>query len=306
MRIELSDTGVGIAPDEIDRVFDAFEQTRAGMRHATGTGLGMAISRQLTRMLGGDLTVTSQPGVGSRFLFTFVGQAAQSDPPKPLSVRVSPRVVQLEPGALPPRVLVADDIASNREVLRELLEQSGFVVVESSSGCEAVQRVGREEFDVVLLDRHLPDMDGLTATRAIRMMPAGEETGILVVSADVLDTSEAAWRAAGADGFIAKPVHHDDLLDRIGGMLNLSYVNVAPVPREESDSPSSAEALATLPPPLREALVLATESGDIALLRDLIGQRISPTHPETGRRLLELAERFDYAAILKRLKTRGS
>ena len=91
--------------------------------------------------------------------------------------------------------------------------------------------MGREEFDVVLLGRHLPDMDGRTATRAIRMMPAGEETGILVVSADVLDTSEAAWRAAGADGFIAKPVHHDDLLDRIGGMLNLSYVNVAPAPR---------------------------------------------------------------------------
>ena len=131
---EVTDTGSGIAPEELGQVFGAFAQTQSGQRHGGGTGLGMAISRELARKLGGDVTVVSQLGVGSTFRFTFVAAVVPSASGVPALAASARQVIGLKTGGPPPTALVVDDTESNRELLRDLLEAVGFVVREAADG----------------------------------------------------------------------------------------------------------------------------------------------------------------------------
>ncbi|GAB3732245.1 hypothetical protein GCM10028794_09130 [Silanimonas algicola] len=208
--VEVEDTGIGMDAAQCERVFLRFEQgDDSTTRRFGGTGLGLYISRQLSRQMGGDLTASSQPGVGSRFLLTLPmgcpaiwqeeGDALPAtDAARPIAV---PR--------LRGRVLVADDVDDLRSLLRASIEATGAEVVEAANGREALDRLADATPDLVLMDMHMPVMDGREAIATMR--GDGCRLPVYACSADVMADDVAGFIAAGCDGALAKPIDNSAL-----------------------------------------------------------------------------------------------
>jgi PAS domain S-box-containing protein len=202
VRVEIEDTGIGIEQAELPRLFEMFEQVdRSITRRFGGTGLGLAICRQLVGMMAGRIGVTSAPGVGSTFWFELPLELPRSSTtPAKLD---QTGTVAIRPG----RILVVDDTPTNRLLLQALLREQRQEVVLAADGVEAVDHAAREVFDLILMDIHMPRLDGLAAARAIRT-GGGPNAGTVIVAltADVMEDSRAACAAAGMDDHLGKPV----------------------------------------------------------------------------------------------------
>ena len=162
----MQDTGVGIAPDEIERIFDPFVQQRSSRTPSEGTGLGLAISRKFVQMMGGDITVRSDVGKGSTFKFDILvdlADRAEIETEKPVR-----RVIGLEPGQPAYRTLVVEDNPGNRALIVKLLRFAGFEVHEAVNGQEAIEQYEKRQPDLIWMDMRMPVMDGYEATRRIR------------------------------------------------------------------------------------------------------------------------------------------
>jgi len=197
------DTGCGIAPEQIDSIFDSFEQASAGdTRRYGGTGLGLAISRRLAQVMGGDLRVSSAPGEGSTFTLTVrVEVVAQG------RATVVEPVVRRAPVSLQGRsVLAVDDHEVNRRILGLLLEPHGCRLTLVENGAQAVEAAGVEVFDAILMDMQMPVMDGLEATRRIRAGGPNAATPVIALTANAMDVHRAAWDSAGVHAFLTKPI----------------------------------------------------------------------------------------------------
>ncbi|HEX7760133.1 MAG TPA: PAS domain S-box protein [Caulobacteraceae bacterium] len=215
LRVEVADTGVGIPADRRDQLFQRFSQLDNSIhRDYGGTGLGLAICRRLSELMGGGVGVESEVGQGSTFWFTITAPAAEPAKPEPREI---PTEAVAEPGG---RILVVDDVAVNRELVRIMLDPFGHECVEAASGAEAVEAALHSPFDLILMDLQMPGMDGLAATRAIRACDgANRDTPIVALSANVLETHLAACRDAGMDDHIAKPISPADLLGKVAAWL---------------------------------------------------------------------------------------
>ena len=200
IRVAVTDSGIGIAPDKIDALFERFTQADASTtRVYGGTGLGLAICQRLIEMMGGEIGATSQPGRGSTFWFEVPLIAAE-----PQDV-MSDDVVEGLPDGL--RVLMADDAPANRELVRVLLEAWGVDLTTVCDGAEAVQAAAKGEYDLILMDVHMPVMDGMDACRAIRALGSeAAATPILALTANVQPEQVEACHAAGMDGHAGKPI----------------------------------------------------------------------------------------------------
>lgn len=302
--IEVADTGPGILPAELERIFQPFEQSRTGENHG-GTGLGLTISRQLARMLGGEISVTSRIGIGSTFRFAFQAVALPHLEKTPQSVPDSRQILKLAPGSAPPMILIVDDITANRDLLRLPLEEAGFATRQAVDGSEAVRLAGTLHPDLILMDLRMPVLDGLAATREIRKLPTGASPRILVVSAGVLEISESEWRSAGADGFLGTPVRHSELLSRVGSLLQVALIEdetrpgSGSGPGAETGIPASLFAAAgRLSEELREQIIAATEVGDVTSLRRMIHEQVCPIDAALGQALSQWVASFDYLALL--------
>lgn len=222
--VEVNDTGIGIEPSRIEPMFDPFTQADASItRRFGGTGLGLAISRKLARALGGDLTATSQPGVGTTMIFTFATgslegvrllEAAELAGPAPVHTPVRTR--WRIPSA---RVLVVDDGAENRELLSLVLAEQGLWIEEAENGQAALDKLAAGSFDLVLMDMQMPVLDGFAATRELRRR--GLRVPVVALTANAMKGFEDEVLAAGCDGYLTKPVDIDallqDLAQRLGG-----------------------------------------------------------------------------------------
>jgi len=216
VRFTVTDTGIGIPADRLDRLFQSFSQVDASTtRKYGGTGLGLAISRRLAELLGGRIWVESQPGVGSRFSFTLGGALAlaASPPPVPERLAASPEAPD---GRLadrhPLRVLVAEDNIVNQKVVLAMLAHLGYRADIAFDGAEAVDAVRRVPYDVVFMDLQMPELDGFGATRQIvSEHPAGMRPRIVALTANAYDEDRDACIAAGMDDYVSKPLKTETL-----------------------------------------------------------------------------------------------
>jgi signal transduction histidine kinase/CheY-like chemotaxis protein len=213
LRFAVRDTGIGIAPDRLGRLFNSFEQADASTsRQYGGTGLGLSIARRLAQMMGGEVGVDSRPGAGSTFWFT----ARVSCPEQPTAPAGAPG-----PDALPPpaaaaprslRVLVVDDNEVNLLIAREMLRSAGLSVETADNGAQALSRLSDTSFDMVLMDMQMPVMDGLEATRRIRQQPGLQRLPVLAMTANAMAEDRERCLRAGMDDVLVKPIAPADLI----------------------------------------------------------------------------------------------
>jgi len=297
LRVEVEDTGPGISADEQGKLFRHFEQTKTGQQAGTGTGLGLAISREFVRLMGGDITVSSQVGKGAVFVIDVplkVGeaQAVQTNDN-------TQHVLQLQPGQAKCRVLIADDIENNRELLAQFLGPVGFEIRLATDGEEAVKEFVQWRPHLILMDFRMPVMDGHEAIRRIRAGAGGKEVKIIAVTASAMDENRQELLAIGADDFIGKPLKETELFEKIHTHLGVEYVyahrSAAVVPVQVAEF--TAESLAGLPEDLihlmREAIIRADLDGLLEKIRE-----VETRDPVFAQELRRLAEQFEYQKLL--------
>jgi signal transduction histidine kinase/DNA-binding NarL/FixJ family response regulator len=216
LRIEVTDTGIGIPDQVVGNLFTKFTQADQSVaRRFGGTGLGLAISRQLVEAMGGKIGVESRPGAGSKFWLTLRLAVAVA----PTSQALAAQALAAPPPSAAPksgsgkRVLLAEDILINQIIAIEMLKSAGYAVDVADNGIEAVDAVQHQPYDVVLMDVHMPSMDGLDATRKIRELPAPRgRVPIVALTADAVAGVREQYLAAGMDDFLSKPFNRKELL----------------------------------------------------------------------------------------------
>ena len=228
--ISVSDTGIGMDEAACARLFEAFNQADGSTtRQFGGTGLGLAISRRLARLMGGDIVVRSIPGKGSIFDFTFIAAAAERGETLLAAVQTAPSGVSHLRGA---RVLLTDDNAVNRQVVRMFIQPQGALITEATNGQEALDALGREPFDLLLLDVHMPVMDGVETIRRIRESRSGwRSMPVIALTADAMAGDRERLIALGMSGYVSKPIEQSELLSAIAMALGGSVAS-AGVPAE--------------------------------------------------------------------------
>ncbi|WP_310494007.1 PAS domain S-box protein [Dechloromonas sp.] len=258
-RFSVSDTGIGIRPEDTARLFNAFEQLDSSTtRRFGGTGLGLAIARHLAELMGGEVGVESTPGVGSRFWITArLGVARDEAAPIPENV---------QQGQLKGRVLVVEDERINRDIAVELLTSVGLEVVTAENGLLAVDRYKQSNFDLILMDIQMPELNGLDATRQIRTLENGASIPIIALTANAFDADRENCIEAGMTDFLAKPVYPDALYTLLAKHLPATAVarRATALPqREVIEEQASAHALLQQ----IDALCKLLSTGDIEATR---------------------------------------
>lgn len=216
---EIEDTGPGIPEKDIDKLFRKFGQTEAGIKEG-GTGLGLAISQQYAKFMGGMITVKSEEGKGACFTLTIDIENGKEPVKEENQKR---RVIGLKPGQKPYRILIADDRAANRELLRIMLTTAGFEVEEAQNGNEAIAKFKVWSPDLILMDMRMPVMDGYEAIRGIRAIEE-KKTPIIAVTASVFHEDRQVAQETGADAYLRKPFREYELFERIESCLAVQYL----------------------------------------------------------------------------------
>ena len=306
LMIKVKDTGAGISDDDMGQIFDSFQQGGSGVK-AGGVGLGLAISSRLAEIMGGKITVISQVDKGSCFRF---------DVPLKLAAEVAGqdklehcRVVGLEPGTGPFRILVVDDVPVNIALTYSLLRPVGFEVAEATNGVEALDVFKQWSPHAVLMDMRMPVMDGYEATRRIKSTEAGRATSVIALTSSVFEDSKKKIMATGVDGYISKPIRKEELLEVLRKCLGLRYVftdepdKIHGHPKPARMISKAPEVMVALPKELIHAMLQAVEEGEIDHLSGLIVE-VEKLDSVTARVLKSLVDRFDYERLGQWLKER--
>jgi CheY-like chemotaxis protein len=254
--------------------------------------------------MGGDLTVTS---IGSRgSIFRFEVPIERGDSGVVTRKGAPRRVTAILAGQKVPRILVVDDQLENRDWLMKLLRLVGFSVECAKNGEEAIRSWDEWNPALILMDIHMPGMDGLEATRRIKTDPRGKKTVIIALTASAMDDNRRTAYQSGVDDFVTKPCHEDDLLEKMRAHLNIAY-GYEKISGNESDPVAgaaalSAERLGQLPQELIKELQNATLSGDKYLLDKLILKVREAGDAESAPALEQLADNYDYDALTRLLE----
>ncbi|TAG97825.1 MAG: response regulator [Oscillatoriales cyanobacterium] len=298
---EVADTGPGISPSEISTLFQPFVQTETGRRSMQGTGLGLPISQQFVRIMGGDISVESKLNQGTNFTFNIqVNLVTESDEPEKISTK---QVIALEVNQQVYRILIVEDIIENRQLLIEILKPLGFETREACNGEEGIALHTSWKPHLILMDMLMPIMDGYEATRQIKQSLEGEETIIIALTASAFEEQRQVIFAAGCDDFICKPFREEVLFEKIAAHLKVRYIY-----EEEKSSTSvsalippkvlTAEDLSVMPIDwlvnLYQAAICVDDSGILELIK-----QIPESEATLAKALTDLVENFRIDIIIE-------
>lgn len=300
--IQVTDTGKGIAPEELAKVFRPFEQTASGVSSQTGTGLGMSISRKYAQQLGGDIGVTSVVGEGSTFLFTFNVQPDNASASDGTPATVSSDERWMLKFGVNRRILVVDDNAWNRDVLSRLLRLSGFEVELGNCGNDALEKLKSKQYDLLMLDLMMPDFSGYEVME--RMKAQGIAVPVIIVSAWALEEARQKALQAGARAFVRKPFQETEvyvaLRDVLGSEIFAS--NQSPGLPTAPSAPTMVDdlLLGEISGELRDAIAAAVNEGDVTGLEGLESS-VALDYPGLVKHYKELVSTFQFDVILREL-----
>ncbi len=266
IQFHVSDTGVGIAPNQLNYIFQAFEQVGDQKRQSEGTGLELAISQNIVQLMGGQIQVKSQLGVGSDFflelLLPIATQWVQQN-----SAYGGRTIIGYEGQRR--HLLIVDDRWENRSVIVNLLEPLGFQLTEVENGQMALEAIKQEPFDLIITDLIMPVMDGITLLKQLRSQDETKHLRVIVSSASVAQPDQQISLDAGGDDFLSKPVQIEELLRLLSHHRQLTWkfdpLEPAPSPSRENRIIPSGELI----PPLSEDLRILLELAQQGLLRKL-------------------------------------
>ena len=298
LNFSISDTGRGIAPEELTKLFEAFSQTASGREAQEGTGLGLAISRQFVQLMGGDITVESELGKGTTFKFSIEVKLGQE--PAIDSHISQHKILGLAPDQSIYKILTVDDKSVNRQLLVKLLSPFGFEVKEASNGQEAIAIWDEWEPHLIFMDMRMPVMDGYEATKYIKSTTKGNATAIIALTASVLEEEKAIVLSAGCDDFLRKPFKEQTIFDALHKHLGVQFVyEDLEVTTDHSPATSSMSInLAIMGEEWRSQLYVAAIEADGNYIMELL-QKIPPTESHTAKLLENLARQFDFDAIME-------
>ena len=240
LKVTIADSGIGMTPEQVAKIFDPFVQADSSVtRKFGGTGLGLAISKRIVESLGGKIIATSEPGVGSKFMFTINigtnnGPMISHDQYRKTSMQkqTSHEGINRLPAG---KILVVDDGDANRRLIKLILEKAGCRVTEAENGKLGSDRALAEDFDLILMDMQMPVMDGYRATATLR--EAGSKTPIIALTANAMTGDREKCMTAGCDDFLAKPVKIDEVLGTVAhylAHLPMPEASATPEPSNES------------------------------------------------------------------------
>ncbi|MES2316380.1 MAG: transporter substrate-binding domain-containing protein [Pseudomonadota bacterium] len=299
LAIEVRDSGIGIALEDQARVFESFFQARS-RSDQQGTGLGLAITSKLAELMGGRLTLSSEPGVGSCFRIELPVQTAEAEEAGWADVKRG-RVTGLAAGQPAYRMLIVEDQLENWTLLQRLLEQAGFAVRVANNGLLGVEAFAEWRPHMVWVDVRMPVMDGIEATRRIRAQDGGAEVKIIAVTASAFRDERALIMAVGMDDFVSKPYREDEIFDCVALHLQVDFVRADVALAEALAKASALPALqaadfAPLPAELRSQLRAALMALDRGQLAAVVAE-IETEWPELAAQIVSMTEAFKFREV---------
>ena len=301
--LEVEDTGPGVDPVRQETIFKPFVQEQ-GVSAQAGTGLGLSICKTFTDLMGGSIEVESELGKGALFrvgLPAGIVEAANVKTPE-----ANPRVIGLAPGQKTRLILIVDDHPDNRLLLKTLLEDAGFAIIEAENGREAVDIFENKTPDFIWMDMRMAVMDGYEAVQEIRRRPGGEELPIAAITASVFKSQHQGILAAGCDDIVFKPFRAHDIFEVMTRFLGVEYVYAEPDDAAPfiDDTGLTASMLAALPPELLQDLDETTLVANREIILKVI-ERIREHAPDVAENLRALVQNFDIERIRELLAEVG-
>ncbi|WP_413161229.1 ATP-binding protein [Capilliphycus salinus ALCB114379] len=294
---EVEDTGVGIATEELDQLFEAFSQTTSGKKVQEGTGLGLAISQKFVQLLGGKINVKSQVGVGTVFSFNIPVNLVN---PTEVETQTSPRrILALEPNQPRYKLLIVDDNPINRKLLIKLLNPLGFELKEAGNGKEAIEIWEDWEPHLIWMDMRMPVMDGYEATQQIKTTIKGQATAIIAITASGLEEDKNIILSGGCDDFVRKPFQDAIIFKMLEKHLGVRYVyeETCLSAKEKVGYTLDTESLKVMPADWLEELYQASIDLDDDFVLTLITQ-IPENHASLAGALTDCVHNFRLDKII--------
>ncbi|PLY42212.1 hypothetical protein CSZ94_12025 [Janthinobacterium sp. ROICE36] len=287
------DTGSGIAEADLERIFEPFVQADSAVAQA-GTGLGLTISREFVRLMGGELRVDSTLGAGSVFRFDLRAPVLQ----QPAIAALAPgRVARLPPGQRGRMVLLVDDDDNCRRLLAGLLAPLGFQLQEAAGGVQAQAMLAAQRYDMVLSDWRMPDMDGLALTRWLRAQTALVQPRLVIMTASAFEEEKQEALAAGADGFLRKPIEQEHLFAMLEQQLGVRFQrNAAAPPRVPAAAFDLQQALGQLGAAERQALLESVQALDLRRSAIVLAG-VATSLPQLAAHIAAMLEQHQYQTL---------
>ncbi|MCG8368372.1 MAG: ATP-binding protein [Pseudanabaenales cyanobacterium] len=297
IRFQIEDTGVGMTPEQLEKIFLPFEQVGARDRKTDGAGLGLAISRKIVRMMGSEIKVESTPVKGSKFWFD-VDLLESLTWIEPAPRTAAQNVIGYEGRKL--KILVVDDRRENHAILTQFLEPIGFELIAAADGVEGLEQAIQGQPDMIITDLLMPMIDGYEMTRRLRALPAFQDTVIIASSASVFNFDRQKSQDAGCDDFLPKPVQAEELFKQLQDYLALNWVYDVV---DGTEPPKNFDQCSPIVTPSPEELTSLYEAAQIGYIEGIkqeavrLKQLVSD-YAAFADKILALAETFEYEAVL--------
>lgn len=297
--VEVQDSGPGISEDELGKLFKHFEQTNTGVKQGSGTGLGLALSKELAQLMGGDISVSSKTGEGSIFTIKVEYNEGNLDEIEKLETK---RIISIANHDKKYKILVVDDKVENLKVTVNLLNAVGFETVEAVNGKDAIDKLNKTRPDLILMDMRMPVMDGYEAIRMIKSMEEFKNIPVVALTASTFEDEKKRIEALKIEGYIRKPFRENDLFNIIGNLLKIQYVCESDQDDKNNNISDNKDVIQLSHKQISEILE-ALSIADMDKVLAIIDQ-IELIYPQFAYELKILAQNYDYSQIEELLKNK--